>query len=210
MIHSGLFRWSSLSGGTFTPRLLGRIVARRALPAVPAVASLNRAQPEVEIVSVVERPGDRGCADVTVRVKETAYLGRTSGAQDLRLFRDGQLAAYSAGAMTFDRHGEATVRFDGVQLRRDRQAPTAFSAYAFNTDRVKSGTAQATLGPSSSATASAARAHIVAIGVNETPDAPRLRLRFAVNDARSMADILSQRLRAAGGLAKCPRFVVRG
>jgi WD40 repeat protein/uncharacterized caspase-like protein len=95
----------------FEPRLLPRLLechkAERTRPdacakefkPVRALASLNRAQPEVRVLSVAPEPGAADEVSVTVEVRGVeARFGTTgqekasrSGAYDLRLFRDGQL-----------------------------------------------------------------------------------------------------------------------
>ncbi len=191
----------------YTPRLLADVLARRQPARLPDLAALNRAQPEVSIAAVepqwqfpddpVVRSADM--VTVTVKVKETIYLGRKSGVHDVRLFRDGQLVAHQSGAMKLDADGGATMAFPNIHL--PRRGPNVFSAYAFNADRVKSQTAETAFKRPRATTATQPRAYVVAIGVNVVAKLPALTLRFAVNDARGIAEAMRGRLEQQGGYA---------
>ncbi|UUZ56976.1 caspase family protein [Massilia sp. H-1] len=73
-----------------------------------------------------------------------------------------------------------------------------FSAYAFNADRVKSGTAHRAYEVAAAVTRPARRAYLVVIGVNAYENA-LLDLKYAANDAASIEQTLAARLRARGG-----------
>ena len=81
----------------YEPQLLPRLLSGKQLPKVRSLADLNRAQPEVRIVDVKVNDARLGLATVTVEVKGSVRTGEgtkkrwSSGAYDLRLFRDGQL-----------------------------------------------------------------------------------------------------------------------
>lgn len=188
----------------FQPQLLERIMSRSVMPAVPNVAMVNRAQPEVRITEVKPLVGHPEQVDVTVQVRATVdFKGRSSGAADLRLFRGGQLVAMSQlkdpHALTQLQSGrEATVQFKGIRLPTDAQK-VAFTAYAFNADQVKSLTAS-TLFDRPKPLAGAQmrrRAFVVSMGVN-VHDTPDWNLSFAANDAVKTQTVLSDRLKATG------------
>jgi uncharacterized caspase-like protein len=155
-------------------------------------------------------------ARVTVEVSRPAP--GTSGVQDLRLFRDGQLVAYApaeGGEVKTDAAtGKATLTFDDIRLPRppfknnvandkaDGEEDAGgraveFTAYAFNEDRVKSETARASFVPPSALKPSKGRAYVLTVGVNAYEN-EAWDLRFAANDARRLQQTLSARL-AAGG-----------
>jgi hypothetical protein len=82
----------------YEPKLLPRLLDGRDLQKVRPLAQLNRAQPEVKLLSV--KQGSRpDLAEVTVEVsaaektfqRNVATVSMRTGVHDLRLFRDGQL-----------------------------------------------------------------------------------------------------------------------
>jgi WD40 repeat protein len=85
----------------YEPRLLARSLAGEKLKPVPALAGLNRTQPEVRIRDV--KPDSQDTVQVTVEVASARSDGQKdasgrpagSGVFDVRLFRDGQLVAYA-------------------------------------------------------------------------------------------------------------------
>jgi len=78
-----------------------------------------------------------GRADVVVSAaSHVNEKGQASGLQDLRLFRNGQLVGYREGALN-----DGDFTFSDVQLPTAAKTVT-FTAYAFNSERIKSTTAQ--------------------------------------------------------------------
>jgi len=188
----------------FEPRLVGRLMAGEELPPVPDLAALNRVQPRVELVSA-EVTVD-AVASLIVRVSEGEGFARvggdstrvTSGAQDLRLFRDGQLVAWKDGVQSLEADGTTAIRFDGIALpRRERFDSITFTAYAFNDDRVKSATATISVQVPSGVTTRKGRAHVVTVGV-DSYESPVWDLRFAAADAWLLSRDLEARLAASG------------
>jgi WD40 repeat protein len=185
----------------YEPRLLTRVLKGEKFPEVRAIATLDRAAPVVDIVSIKPDAG-AGTVSVTVQV-QAGPKSRTPGVQDLKLFRNGQLVGASpatGGVLKLDAKGRASVTFAGVQLG---QAPWNgkydFSAYAFNGDRVKSATIHkdfvvdvSTLPPPPKR-----RAYLLVIGVNAYEN-PLLDLKYAANDAASIRKELEARLQNSG------------
>jgi WD40 repeat protein len=182
----------------YTPRLLATLVARDDRTPRPALATLNRAQPRVGITRVQWERSPVSLS-VAVEVTQSSYRNQTSGAHDVRLFLDERIVAEREGPLTLDAEGRATVVFEGIQVPRGRKE-IAFSAYAFNADGVRSEVAQRRIAVPLTAVAER-RAYIVAIGINDVPRLPSLRLRFAADDARVMSETLSQSLRRQGRYA---------
>jgi len=186
----------------YEPRLLSRLLAGERLPPIPSIASLNRVQPEV-VITGVEREGNGDTAAVTVRVSSysRAYGGRTyvSGAQDLRLFRDGQLVARDPGVLVAaGESGERVIRFPGIRLPRAAgRKEVQFSAYCFNVDLVKSLTGRHAFALPADLAPSRGRAYLIALGANDYGD-DRWNLRYAAADAQGMLHALAVRLRASG------------
>jgi WD40 repeat protein/uncharacterized caspase-like protein len=154
----------------------------------------------------------------------TADQERTwqSGAYDLRLFRDGQLVGQAPDrrepeplealdpeadvARWRETHrllvgvGDKQVTFRHIRLpHREQGGDIEFSAYAFNADRVKSGTARMThtLVPARPVR----RAYVVAVGVSAYEDRV-WDLRYADDDARRLVEVLGPRLKATGRYAE--------
>jgi WD40 repeat protein len=176
----------------YTPRLLSRIMSREPLPPVRSIADIkNRVQPEVSIVSATPSKSNPGRADVVVHAaSHTNEKSQASGLGDLRLFRNGQLVGYREGALS---GGDFT--FSAIQLPTSAKSVT-FTAYAFNSERIKSATAQEDYqyepGPPAKP-----RAWLVQIGVNHY-QATGCELHGSANDAEALSQILGNRLKPRG------------
>ena len=176
----------------YTPRLLASIMNGETLPDVRPISEIkNRVQPEVAIVSAKPSKTHPGRADVVVRATSRSdEEGQASGLADLRLFRNGQLVGIRAGAL---HDGDFT--FSGIQL------PTLankviFTAYAFNSERIKSATAAKGYAYTPGGVAKP-RAFLLQIGVNHY-HANGCELQGSATDARRLSKILSERLVARG------------
>jgi len=93
-------------------------------------------------------------------------------------------------------NGKAIYIFKNIKLPKDGRVSVEFSAYAFNSDRVKSDTARVRFPISASLKTSKTkgRAFVMAFGVNKYQSSV-WDLQFAANDARAMNEILPDRLR---------------
>jgi WD40 repeat protein len=94
--------------------------------------------------------------------------------------------------------GRLQYTFRNIKLPRDGRREVVFTAYAFNSDRVKSATTAPLKFTIPSAVADApkkGRAFLVSIGVNASEN-PAYDLRFAANDARKMQEVIGKRLKA--------------
>jgi WD40 repeat protein len=191
----------------YEPRLLARLLAGEKMGPVRPLAQLNRLQPRVRIASVEQRKDRPELVNVRVEVSqgkgETPQAkGQASGVYDLRLFRDGQLVAYAperGGEVSTDpQTGDAFVNFENVRLpRRADLGEVEFTAYAFNSDRVKSATARKTFRPAHAPAPVKGRAYLISVGVNAYEN-PAWDLRFAANDARRLQEVVSERLAREG------------
>jgi len=183
----------------YEPRLLQRILNAEQFRAVPDLATIKRVQPLVRITGAV--PDPKNAARVLVQleasgasedVRHGASVAHVrTGAQDLRLFRDGQLVGYADGAVAAAGKGPYRAVFP-VALPAGRAA-VEFTAYAFNDDRVKSKTAHLRFEPAVAVTAKMPRAWVITVGINrhENPDWD---LHYAVNDAHRISDSVERRL----------------
>lgn len=160
----------------YEPRLLSRILAREKLPDLKPVTEVARDLPRVAISEV------KLLDDAKVDVKVTVDAAQTTGAHDLRLFRDGQLVAQTDGVVSGS--GVKEIWFRGVQVPQQGEESLTFSAYAFNADRAKSESARAVV--KTTQPKKKGRAFIMTVGVNSYEDST-WNLTFAANDARAMA-----------------------
>ena len=223
-----LFRWVDFGDGlhslgpqtymrlSFAPQLLRRMIACARGPDCDLLPSseiprINRTLPSVAIESV--KPGPRpDTAEVAIVLHEgqraTKRLGNlTSGAYNLRLFRNGSLVAQfppvneSANSdiavwrernlIALGADGSARVNLT-INLPTSRQVKVAdLSAYAFNDDRVKSETAHTPYPLPRSSAPRPRRAFVIAIGIDDYRES-RLKLRFAASDARLLGDRLGK------------------
>jgi WD40 repeat protein len=211
----------------YQPKLLPKLLAGEKLPQVRALADLNRAQPQVELLRVEPEKGD-GLASVTVQVsstqsaaqKDTSGKSVQSGVYDLRLFRDGQLVGQWPEAETFTGslagsreaeleswrrlhqinliNGRYTHTFSHIRLpQRQGVDKVKFTAYAFNSDRVKSVTTPPFEYMLSGVRAAAAsrRAYLITMGVNANQSS-NLDLELAVSSAEQVGVLLRDKLKA--------------
>ena len=193
----------------FSPRLAARALdGSDKNDPIPSVINLDRVLPRVQITAIAPGPSpDTALVSLTVRegVDLHAANGKThSGIYNLRLFRNNVLIAQwpatqavSASELGQWQHENTLTpgndgQFHATYLARlptGVDAATAtFSAYAFNADRVKSDTVKVPY-TRPAMSPGRPRAYVLAIGINAYAE-PRLRLRFAANDAQ----LLAQRL----------------
>jgi len=180
----------------YTPGLLARVMKGEKLPEVRSITKIeDRVQPEVKVVSVMASEKMSGRLDVTVHAASaTDEKGVKSGLQDLRLFRDGQMVAdgYRIGPLA-----DGDFVFRDVMLKSDAKKAT-FTAYAFNSERIKSATASLEYDVATPVSAAAKRrAYLLQVGVNHTA-AAGCELSYSVNDAEMMSAALSERLKTQG------------
>ena len=235
----------------YEPGLLGRLLNGEQFLPIRDISRLNRVQPKVSIKEIKSASND--LVDVSVEVENITEDINTidknkknrlsSGAFDLRLFRDAQLVGISspkenltefiknaphlieatrksgtlfntpedkAWRKTYDifklesenikriSPDKILYTFRNVKLPKDGRKNVKFTAYAFNEDKVKSKTTEPfkfEIPQSVSNAAKKGRAFIVSIGVNASEN-PAYDLRYAVNDARKMQEIIGERLKA--------------
>ena len=196
----------------YEPRLVAKLMdctvagnCATILHPVPPVAGLNRQLPTVAITGV-ETTGP-GMAAVAITVSETSdpETGRKSGVYGVKLLMnnreiardpddssapkpaslaDWRKANFSAAS---DDQGNRNWRMN-VLVPTDGK-PLQFSAYSFNSDRVKSDTVRLEWTPPRQPPRRP-RAFVLTIGVNDYAES-RLQLNFAVPDAQLIADRLA-------------------
>ena len=222
---------------------------------LPPIAEINRVQPAVAIKEIKTSTINADLVDVTIEIRNVSKDIRvsatdkfkkksfSSGAFDLRLFRDGQLvgvttpkneltafinaspqlvAETKASNKLIDTPEDRawreandlfTIRsenlkiisldkveytFRNIKLPHDGRKEVEFTTYVFNSDRVKSATTEPfkfTIPPAVVNTPRKGRAVLVSIGVNASEN-PAYNLRYAVNDAHKMQEVVGERLKA--------------
>jgi WD40 repeat protein len=207
----------------YEPRLLARILEGESssLPSIAklnrvqslaTVANIQRVANSTDIVSItVEVASVR-----RTFTRDGKPVSLTSGVYDLRLFRDGQIvgqwpeprpledaptdheAELRAWREQSEIHvdpttGKAIHTFTVRLPRKPGLKQTDFSAYAFNSDRVKSATAHKVFDLPTDLPRRKGRAWLITMGVNSY-ESPAWNLRFAADDARSLRTMLTSAL----------------
>ena len=197
----------------YEPGLLPRLLAGERLPPLRGIGQLNRLLPEVRVTAVTPEPDGKDEVRVRVEIVETRdpASGAASGAQNLRLFRNGRLVSRlprEDGPIPLT-GGKAAFEF-----RHLRDSGHRFSVYAFNRDGVKTPTHEYTLSPASGSLTQnnpgaalfgsnvtpplpTGRAWVVNVAVGASA-VPALNLRFAANDALRLRDDLSREFSQSG------------
>ncbi|MAP19554.1 MAG: hypothetical protein CL582_01270 [Alteromonadaceae bacterium] len=178
----------------YQPGLFGRLLAGEILQLPTTLSDLNRVPPKVDIVSVETQ--SNGKARITVKVEDVQGASAHSGAEDVRVFRNGQLVGFypeNDGDALADKT-QTTITFDDIAIPPNA-SELVFSAYAFNKDGVRSERSVVTYKPSDSQRYSPRLAIVISIGVNEYEN-PSWNLRYAANDALVMEQTLGASMQA--------------
>lgn len=197
--------------GYFTAGLLQRILDGEPFDRTPPPNGLNRTQPMVKIESVVPSSNPL-LATVTVSVRPADGQvpdprQPSGGVYDLRLFRDGQLIAQYpdddglfVGPIALDElerfrkttlvaeSGQTSIQFKNVQLG---DSPS-FSAYAFNSDRVKTTTSTFDY-DAKTPKGKPKTAYVITVGVDANESG--WDLSFAANSARTAEALIREQFK---------------
>lgn len=170
----------------YYPGLLADIFAGKRPKVALDVSKKDRRQPVVKLSLV--GPSESNIAARTVKVKIDVTDApadkdnpQGTGAQDVRLFRNGSLVKVW--------HGDVLKGQAAVSLEHEitvTAGPNRLVAYAFNRDNVKSKDAPLVFAGADSLKRKGT-AYIIAVGVNEYAN-PQYNLKYAVADARSFGD----------------------
>jgi uncharacterized caspase-like protein len=90
--------------------------------------------------------------------------------------------------------GSKELSFSVQVPRRADLKEVLFTAYAFNEDRVKSATASDTLPVKTPLQTRQGKAYLISVGVNQTESQGNWELHYAANDARSMSQVVGDKL----------------
>lgn len=171
----------------YDPGLLSELFVRQHLPSARLaqdIAQKDRRQPVVRLTAASARAGVARSAAVQITVvaaNADAQHSSDSGAQDVRLFRNGSLIHVWHGDVL---HGqaEATLTTSIPVVAGKNQ----LTAYAFNRDNVKSADATLVLN-GAEALRRQGTAYVLAVGVNSYANHD-FDLKYAVADARDFGD----------------------
>ena len=177
----------------YEPRLLPRLLEGEELPPIASITDLDRRQPHVRIIGV--EPTEDRHVNVTIEVKRSG----ASGVGDLKLFRDGRLVGLkeSVGQSAQSSRDTWLVPFPDIALPTSGVEEVEFSAYAFNTDGVKSDTHRLPYDELPGTQSNPGRAYVIVVGVNAYQN-DRWDLHYAADDARANGAIVAERLEASG------------
>jgi WD40 repeat protein len=185
----------------YYPGLLGDIFAGRPTQAAKNIAERDRRQPQVRL-SVAGDASNVKTKTVPVRLEvdeataADALHAGGSGAQDLRLFRNGLLVRLWRGDVLKGESGKTVIEADVPIVAGENQ----LTAYVFNRDNVKSVDAQLLVRGDASLRR-AGTAYILAVGVNKYAN-PGFNLNFANADAQTFGDEVQKAQARIAGYAK--------
>jgi uncharacterized caspase-like protein len=176
----------------YYPGLLADIFAGKRPRVAADVSKKDRRQPIVKL-SLVGQAADSTVATRTVKVKidvSDAPADKNNpqgtGAQDVRLFRNGSLVKVWHGDVL---KGQATASLE--EEITVTAGPNRLVAYGFNRDNVKSKDAPLVFAGADTLKRKGT-AYIIAVGVNEYAN-PQYNLKYAAADARSFGDEMRRR-----------------
>lgn len=172
----------------YYPGLLADILAGKRPRVAADVSKKDRRQPVVKLSLEPAADPAAAIASRTVKVKIDVTDApadkehpQSSGARDVRLFRNGSLLKVWHGDVL---SGKSAVTFEEeITLGA---GPNRLTAYAFNRDNVKSKDAQLPLTGADSLKR-AGTAYVIAVGVNEYANS-EYNLKYAVADAQSFSE----------------------
>jgi WD40 repeat protein len=185
----------------YYPGLLADIFNGKRPKVTQDVSKKDRRQPVVKL-SLVGQSAESSIATRTVKVKIDVSDApadkdnpKGTGAQDVRLFRNGSLVKLWRGDVL---KGQSTVSLE--QEITVTTGPNRLVAYGFNRDNVKSKDAPLVFSGAESLKRKGT-AYIIAVGVNEYANS-QYNLKYATADARSFADEMRRRQSQIGGFER--------
>lgn len=185
----------------YYPGLLSDIFFGKRPKVAQDVSKKDRRQPIVKLSLIGQAP-DATVATRTVKVKIDVADApadkdnpQGTGAQDVRLFRNGSLVKVW--------HGDVLKGQPNVSLEEEitvTAGPNRLVAYGFNRDNVKSKDAPLVF-TGAEALKRKGTAYIIAVGVNEYANT-QYNLKYAAADARDFADEMQRRQMLVGGFER--------
>ncbi|HZN05795.1 MAG TPA: caspase family protein [Pyrinomonadaceae bacterium] len=184
----------------YYPGLLADVFAGKRPRVAQDVSKKDRRQPVVKLS--LDGPAASTIASRTVKVKIDITDApadkdnpKGSGAQDVRLFRNGSLVKVWHGDVL---KGQAAASLE--QEITVTTGPNRLVAYAFNRDNVKSKDAPLVFEGAESLKRKGT-AYIIAVGVNEYAN-PQYNLKYAVADAKSFGDEMRRKQTQIAGFER--------
>ena len=186
----------------YYPGLLGDIFAGKRPLAAKDITERDRRQPQVRLSLAQGDVAKVNTKNVQVRIEVAEDAGADarhtggSGAQDLRLFRNGLLVRLWRGDVLKGDGGKTVVETTVPIVAGDNQ----LTAYVFNRDNVKSVDAELLVNGDESLRR-AGTAYILAVGVNEYANAA-FNLNFAKADAQTFGEEVRKAQERVQGFGK--------
>ncbi|HMV46628.1 MAG TPA: caspase family protein [Blastocatellia bacterium] len=182
----------------FYPDLLADVLAAKNPRPTRRIAQIDRRQPRVQMLIGDETAKPSGAVkskERTVNIKiEVSEAAQGSGAQDVRLFRNGALyKIWRGNALKSGNRGVIETAIPIVA------GENRLTAYAFNRDNIKSvDETRVVIGPET--IRKRGTAYIIAVGVNRYAN-PAFNLKYAVPDAKDFSEELLSRQTALNRFA---------
>ena len=185
----------------YYPGLLADVFNGKRPRVAQDVSKKDRRQPVVRL-SLVGQPAESAVATRTVKIKIEVTDApadkdnpQGTGAQDVRLFRNGSLVRVWRGDVL---KGQSSVTLE--EEITVTAGPNRLVAYGFNRDNVKSKDAPLVF-TGAGTLKRKGTAYIIAVGVNEYAN-DQYNLKYAVADARSFGDEMRHRQTQLGGFER--------
>jgi WD40 repeat protein len=197
----------------YHPGLLAEIASGKMPRAPTNIADIDRRQPQVALSSTATNPTSVATRIVHLELAVSQAPADEkhptgSGANDLRLFRNGTLVQAWRSDLKLDASGKALFSIDVPIVAGENR----FTAYAFNSANIKSSDASLTLTGADSLKRPGT-AWVVSMGINHyaasTAD-NSLDLKFAEGDATDFASLFSQAQSALRQFGKVRRIDLLG
>ncbi len=188
----------------FYPGLLGEILAGKSPKAANEITTRDRRQPQVTL-NVAGNQADKNrsisARNIAVRIEVTEAPAdethaTSSGARDLRLFRNGSLVQVWHGDRPRNANGKSVVETTIPVIAGSNQ----LSAYVFNQDNVKSPDAELQFTGDDSLKRKGTT-YVLAVGLNRYANA-LFNLKYAVPDAQLFGKLIDQSLRRRDSAAQ--------
>ena len=180
----------------FYPGLLGEILAGKSPKAAQEITKRDRRQPQVSLSlagNQVDKNRSISARNIAVRIEVTEAPAdetheASSGARDLRLFRNGSLLQVWHGDLPLNANGKTVVEITIPVLAGSNE----LTAYVFNQDNVKSPDGELRLTGDDSLKRPGTT-YILAVGLNQYANTS-FNLKYAVPDAQLFGKLLGQSL----------------
>jgi WD40 repeat protein len=178
----------------YQPGLLADLLEGRQPSATGDISQKDRRQPQLKI-SLADKPNSsEEISDRRIRLKiEVAEAASKdsnqpgSGAQDVRLFRNGSLVKFWSGDVLADRRGTVELEADIPIVEGQNQ----FSVYAFNRDNIKSSDAKLNITGAENLKRQGT-IYVLAIGVGQYAN-PEFNLSYIEADVRDFGELIRLR-----------------